>query len=111
MIRIKQLYIELGKLGKLHTIAKKEFDDPLFIAWMVDMIFDGKEPPKRDHDKFPTVIQARQSPAFREFWKQYKEVKKALSNFQIVNMGVIPNVTRVKYQKKFKNLFYTEVPF
>lgn len=109
MIRIKQLHDELTKFGHAYNTAQKEFTDPLYIAWIVDMVFDGKAP--ENTERFSVIIKARKSSAFRNFWKAYNEMKKALSNFQIVNMGVVSNVTRERYVEQYKKDYPGEVPF
>ncbi len=111
MIYIRQLHQELDKLLKAAQPVSKEFDDPFYIAWMIDAIFNGKAPSPEQQGEFMEIMKARQSSVFRTFWNQYKAVGKALSHFQIVNMGIIPESDRIKYQKKFMAEHKEEVPF
>ena len=111
MIRIKQLYDSLEGLMTTHRGVAKQFPDPLYIAWMVDCVFDGKAPPQSLQDKFPVIVKARQVPAFRQFWTAYKEVKVCLSNFQMVNMGVVSEAKRQLYIEQFRKEYPEEVPF
>ena len=111
MIFISQLHQELDKLIVTAKPAAKEFDDPFYIAWMIDAIFNGKAPSPEKQGEFMEIMQARKSKVFRVFWNQYAAVGKVLSNFQIVNMGVIPEADRLKYQRKFMAEHSEEVPF
>ena len=111
MLYITQLHAELGKLLGLYRPATKEIDDPFYIAWMVDAIFAGKAPSAEQQGEFPEIMAARQSPAFRAFWNQYKIVHAALDQFQIVKMGIISESDRVKYQRRFMAAHKQEVPF
>lgn len=111
MIYIRQLHQELDKLLNLTQAAAKEFDDPFYIAWMIDAIFNGKAPLVEQQGEFMDIMKARQSSAFREFWNQYKVVGKALANFQVVNMGMIPGTDRIQYQQKFIMEHEGGVPF
>lgn len=111
MTKIKQLQAELGKLSKAYDVAKEEFDDPLYIAWMVDFMFDSDAPAQELRTEFSLIFEARQSQAFRKFWNAYKDAKAAMSNFQMVNMGAVSESTRRQYRKRFRREHAEEVPF
>lgn len=111
MIRIKQLHKELDSLIQSFNAAYGEHGDSLYIAWMIDFVFDGKAPLPEQQNKFTIIMDARKSKLFRAFWDNYKTTKKAMSNFQSVNMGVIAESARKGYMKKFKKEYPEEVPF
>lgn len=111
MIRIKQLQQKVNKLVEARNNVGLDIPDPLYIAWMVDTVFDGGVPPEELRSKFPEVMSARKSRPFRTFWSAYKEAKAAISGFQIVPMGITSNSTRKKYHTKFLREHPKEVPF
>ncbi len=111
MLLLKQLKREIEKLEQVYKFAKIEFDDPLYIVWIIDFIFDGKAPPPELQEKFIIIMKARRSVKFRAVWDQYNKTKAALSNFQIVQMGPIAEASRKKYQKQFIKEYPEEVPF
>lgn len=111
MIRIKQLNTKLDTLIQAYNAAYGEFGDSLYIAWMVDFVFDGKAPPLESAQTFSIIITARRSKLFRNFWDAYKEAKTAMGNFQFVNMGMVAESVRKSYMKKFKQDYPGEVPF
>ncbi len=111
MILLKQLRDEITKLEQAAKAAVIGVPDPLYIAWMVEHVFDCKAPQPELQKKFAIVMNARRSTKFRAFWNQYKQTKAAISNFQSVNMGPIAMSTREKYRKIFAKTFPGEVPF
>lgn len=111
MIYISQLKDALEALELAHKAARRDFSDPLYIAYVVDFIFDGKAPAKEVQNKYPEIMKARKNAAFRHFWTKYKEAKAAMSNFETVNMGVICWMKRGDYIRKFRREHPNQVPF
>lgn len=111
MIYIRQLQQSLDRLVTLYAIAVKDIPDPLYIAWTVDTIFQGRAPAEEIQGRFPAIMKARKSKTFRNFWIQYKETKAAISNFQEIQMGIISGAKRREYQRRFIKEHPEEVPF
>lgn len=111
MTKILQLQRQLNSFVAAHHKARLEFEDALYIVWMIDFIFDGKPPAPEIRQKFTSIMNARNSKAFRELWDSYKDCKLAISNFQLVNMGIISESLRKQYTNKFKKEHPEEVPF
>lgn len=110
MIKLLQLQQQLKKLIPAHDAAAKEFENPMYLAWMIDNIFYGKAPEQNKRDKFSEVMRARCSPVFREFWNTYKDGRDALNAAVGQDVGLFGS-DRAKFQKKFMKEFIGEVPF
>jgi hypothetical protein len=111
MLEVDQLKNSMIDLSKTLREASKEFDDPFYIAWMVETIFDGKAPALEVADKYPEVMRARRSKPFRKFWEKFREAEASLSNFQTLNMGIVPERKRSDYVRKFRKEHPDRPPF
>ena len=110
MIKLRQLQQQLKKLIPVYDKACAEFEDPLYIAWMIDNIFYGKAPEQNKRDKFSEVMRARRSKVFREFWDAYKDGRDSMNAAVGQDIGIFGS-DRIKYQKKFVKEFGGEIPF
>lgn len=110
MIKLRQLQQELKKLIPAFEKASVEFENPMYLAWMIDNIFYGKAPEQNKRDKFSEVMRARRSPAFRIFWEAYKNSRDAMHLAVGQDVGIFGS-KRIEYQKKFMKEFIGEVPF
>lgn len=110
MIKLLQLEQQIAKLIPAFDAAAKEFENPLYIAWIIDNIFYGKAPEQSKRDKFSEVMRARRSPVFRKFWDAYKDGRDAMNAAVGQDVGIFGS-DRVKYQKRFVKEFVGEVPF
>lgn len=110
MIKLRQLQQTLKKLIPAFDAAAEEFENPMYLAWIIDCTLDGKAPEQSKRDKFSEVMRARRSPVFREFWNAYKDGRDALNAAAGQDIGIFGS-DRVKYQKKFMKEFGGEIPF
>lgn len=112
MLEIRQLTPELKNLVDTYKKAVAHYDDPLYIAWMIQEIYTDSVGRMVDNWQVnEEIVRARHNIEFRAFWIVFKRCDKLIRPFQDLESGIIPVSVRKEYREKFMKENPEEVPF